>query len=592
MTDQVLFVAPGDLHPSPSNPRKHLGDLTDMVASIRQAGVLQPIVARRFESRLEIVFGHRRHAAAVEAQAKTVPVLLRELDDDQVLELQIIENSLREDVHPLDEADGFAELIRRGYTVGRIAEKVGRPPSFVAQRLKLGDLGDAPRKALDEGRVSLAVALLLARVPAKLQDDALDDIQQSSWGEPASAAKAREVVEASYMLRLGEAPWQLDDETLVPKAGPCTTCPKRTGVQTELFADASSPDLCTDPVCHRSKLDAVWQLRKKDKASPYAALLDGKEARSALSYSGGYQRLDQPTYTASGKRTTLRAQLGKALPPLALVQDPDTGLHVEVVKRADAERVIREKAKARRGASDSGEDPADDYAARQKREEQKLKRRRKAIRLAIAEAVEKAPALALGEVLELVVRAFAGRCWSEIQKDILERRGIDTKGGDAEKKIAELAEGLGDVGAVAGLGIELAMRTAAPWHSMAGPSGSDVWKAALALVGVDFAALEKRVLTEEREAKKAKEARKKAKARKAGTAPKTGGGVVHLTDSSGLSPSVTTCGARPGTSVGSGASSSVEHVTCKSCLRMAKTDEVEKPKTRARRSRKGAAAHA
>lgn len=357
--DQQFCIAPiarialgKNVRQRPLDERK----LEELTESVRLKGVLEPVMLRPLEGdELELVFGYRRYRAAQRAGLDTLPAMVRELTDSEVLELQLAENIDRADMHPLDEADGFAKLLKfPGYDAQRVAEKIGRPVAYVARRLKLLALGKQSRDALDVGDISLEVALLLARIPVeKLQDEALEHITEGSYmrrGEGVmKAAEAAKVIEEHFMLRLAEAPFDITDANLVPKAGACSTCPKRTGTQAELFADVKSPDLCTDPTCHRTKLDALWQIRSKEHKAAGGEVLSQKDSKVLLGHVYGpeahkvreqYERLDHKEYLA-GKSKTLKSLFGKELPPITLARDPESGTVVELVARKDAEAVLR-----------------------------------------------------------------------------------------------------------------------------------------------------------------------------------------------------------------------------------------------------------
>lgn len=493
-TETVIRVPLERLKDSPTNPRKHLGDLSELADSIKQVGVLEPLVARAKGKDYELVFGHRRAAAARKADTADVPVIVREYSDDEVLECQITENSQRADCHPLDEADGFKALIKRGYDVARIAARIGRPATYVAQRLKLCELSKEARKALDSDKISLSVAVMIARIPAQLQDEAMEDLVDYGDGQ-VSVAEAKRTLEGRYLLRLDQAPFDIADAKLVPKAGACTACPKRTGQQRELFPDAARADLCTDPVCHKGKVEALWQIRKKEAQDGGAQTLEGKEAQNALRYGSSFRKLDDTEYLGGGKQKTVRQILGKERPPTTLARGED-GQIVELVRRVDVDKVLKRKAPER----DKG---GDDYQAREKARARKLVLKRKAITLAITQAVEKGAKLAPMDVLHLVVRAFAARVWSEVQRAILERRGIEAKGGNVEKLIVKLATDFDTNGDILGLGLELAMRSGAPWNDSFVAGTSATWKEALELTGVNFEAIEKSVAVAAKEKKKA-----------------------------------------------------------------------------------------
>lgn len=342
-----------DLTPSPTNPRKKLGDLGQLVESIRAQGVLQPIVVRPRAKGHEIVCGHRRSEAARLAGVARIPAVVRDLDDDQVLEAQLVENLERADMHPLEEAEAIHAMLQRpGWTQQRVAEKIGRSVVFVAQRVQLLTLSPKCRKTLDDEKISVGVALELARIGhPKTQDEALLEIRPEwSDGVP-TVEKARRVIQERFRLQLGKASFDTHDAALVPAAGPCSACPKRTGNQGALFHDIKSPDLCTDPVCFRSKQDATFKFRasvgKKEglkvitKASDVSAAVRG--------WSKEWVSLDHKEYLGGREPKTVRQIVGKDVAPAAIAQHPDTGQIVELVPKAALEKAMRAAKKAAPG---------------------------------------------------------------------------------------------------------------------------------------------------------------------------------------------------------------------------------------------------
>lgn len=270
---RLVMVPLEYVKPSPLNPRKHFDQkkMEDLTASIREKGILQPIVVRPVNGHLEIVCGERRYRAAKAAKLEGIPAIFRKLDDKATLELQVIENLQREDVHPLEEAEGYEKLLKEhGYdSVDDIAAKVGKSNSYVYGRMKLCDLIPANRKLFYEGFFSPSVALLVARIPAKIQEEAGRKIASGDqWGgpskntnnwEPMSHRKAATYIHEKLMVQLKNAPFDTADNTLCAKAGACLNCPKRTGNQQELFPDIKSADVCTDPVCFQEKVNAHGQ---------------------------------------------------------------------------------------------------------------------------------------------------------------------------------------------------------------------------------------------------------------------------------------------------------------------------------------------
>lgn len=141
------LIAAGD------NPRRDLGDLSELAISIKSTGLLEPIVATPGEAgRYVIVAGHRRHAAAELAAVDTVPVYVRVMDDQERVAAMLVENLQRSDLAPLEEAGAFKRLVDEfGMPQRQLAEKVGRSQGHISKRLGLLDLPAAAQKALDSG---------------------------------------------------------------------------------------------------------------------------------------------------------------------------------------------------------------------------------------------------------------------------------------------------------------------------------------------------------------------------------------------------------------------------------------------------------
>lgn len=548
------------IDPSATNPRKTLGDITELTESVKTKGIIEPLIVRKHAKkpgRFELVCGWRRWSAAGAAGLEQVPAILRELDDDTALDLQLAENIDRADLTPFEEASAFSLRIDRGQTVQHIADRIGRPPSYIAQRLKLLALSPLVRKELDAGHITLGVALVLARLPnPELQTEALGEVGGSEYDRCMAASEAAKLIEEKFLLRLDKSGFSTTDATLVPKAGACSECPKRTGQQRELFPDAARDDLCLDPKCFRGKLDAVFKLRVKDAKKAGQDVLDPKAFAKATSYSGTHRKLDDTEYIGNKSRT-LKALFGKDLPPLTLAQDPETGRVVELVARADVERALR-AAKKETGKGSGRGDGHDDYAAQRKRDEQKAKLRRKAISRIAEIAVEKGDEVAIEDVLGLVVRVFAARVWNETQRRVLERRGYELKGKHAEDEILKLAQSLEPGGELEGLGLELVVYSCAPQVTHGGSDGTKkTWDDLCRVLGVDLKAIEKEIAAEKKAGKQAPKAAPKAKTK---PKPKPVPGVTHF-----LSKGANACGAPPSTSVGSGGTTSRDGVSCQAC---------------------------
>ena len=164
------------LHASPNNPRKHFGesDLDDLAKSIREKGLLQPIVVRpRPDGEYEIVAGERRWRASQRAGIHEVPVLIRELSDGEALEIALIENIQRSDLNPLEEARAYSLLLEQfNYTQQQLAESVGKSRSHIANTLRLLNLPDSVRSQIETGKLTAGHARTLVATdsPAELAD--------------------------------------------------------------------------------------------------------------------------------------------------------------------------------------------------------------------------------------------------------------------------------------------------------------------------------------------------------------------------------------------------------------------------------------
>jgi ParB family transcriptional regulator, chromosome partitioning protein len=164
------------IHASPNNPRKHFADadLDDLANSIREKGLLQPIVVRpRADGEYEIVAGERRWRASQRAGIHEVPVLIRELNDGEALEIALIENIQRSDLNPLEEARAYGLLLEQfSYTQQQLADSVGKSRSHIANTLRLLTLPDTVRSLIEDGKLTAGHArtLVAANSPAELAD--------------------------------------------------------------------------------------------------------------------------------------------------------------------------------------------------------------------------------------------------------------------------------------------------------------------------------------------------------------------------------------------------------------------------------------
>jgi len=171
------------IRPNPEQPRKMLGDLSELIESVKQKGVLEPLLVRYIprEDEYHIISGERRYHASRAAGLRELPCIEKIADDAETLELALIENIQRKDLTPFEEADGLYRLAESfDYTHDDIARKIGRARSSVTETLSLRNIPDNIRKrCLDRGIISKSLLLQVARQPnEKKMMDAVHRIVQ------------------------------------------------------------------------------------------------------------------------------------------------------------------------------------------------------------------------------------------------------------------------------------------------------------------------------------------------------------------------------------------------------------------------------
>jgi len=135
-----------DIEPNPHQPRQHMGDLTELIASVREKGVLEPILVRPRGARFQIIAGERRYRAAIEAGLGEIPCIVRETSDSETMELALIENLQRKDLSAFEEADGLKTLAESyGYTHEAMAARLGKSRTSITEILSLSAMPEEVR---------------------------------------------------------------------------------------------------------------------------------------------------------------------------------------------------------------------------------------------------------------------------------------------------------------------------------------------------------------------------------------------------------------------------------------------------------------
>lgn len=177
-TPGVQMVAVASIHPHPGQPRRYFDEaaLDDLAASIALRGLIQPIVVRPHDHGYQIVAGERRWRAAQRAQLHDVPVIVRDFNDAETLEVSIVENIQRQDLNPIEEAEAYQKLTTDyGHTQEALAKLVHKSRSHIANLIRLLDLPVSVRQAVGDGRLTMghARALITALDPAALAEEVM-----------------------------------------------------------------------------------------------------------------------------------------------------------------------------------------------------------------------------------------------------------------------------------------------------------------------------------------------------------------------------------------------------------------------------------
>lgn len=387
---QYREIPLADLRESGTNPRKHfdakaLGELAD---SIRSKGILEPILVRPGHLNgaapdrdgyspadaggYEIVAGHRRFRAALLAKLETAPCLVRQYSNVEALEIQVVENGQRVDVPAIEEAEGYKLLMKAAeYDVETLAAKVGKSASYVYQRLKLCALIGAAKELLAAGHLTAGHAILIARLQPRDQVRALcysfnyydeknpqatlDSMMKDFGGDAQADMRAHGVrslaewIEMEVHCDLSESKFDKNDEQLVPEAGSCLACPKRTINSPDRFE--REEDRCTDPACFKSKCEAFVAA----KVEQVAEKLD--EGEKVLRVSSDYSRAGKGVLTAQSYEVVKKGDKG-AQPAV----DIDTG----------AVKYVKVRPRASSGPREKGMSP-EECAAQQRKLDEKFK---------------------------------------------------------------------------------------------------------------------------------------------------------------------------------------------------------------------------
>lgn len=275
-----------DIRPDANQPRRIYDEaaMQELTQSVKEKGILQPILLRPNGKGFILVCGERRFRAAGSAGLLDIPAVIRELTDDEALELQIIENLQRKDVHPMEEAVAFKSLLeKKNWTVEEVAHRIGKNQTYVRQRIRLSQLSTKWQKIFFKNGIFINDALRICVLPEKQQKDLYDDCVDPD-DEKSDHPKIQINTYRFEQLRgeLHKASFELADPTLDKKMGPCTSCQYNTATALLFESDKDSPR-CTNISCFKHKTDIHFERElKRAQEDPQVILVNGASGEAGL----------------------------------------------------------------------------------------------------------------------------------------------------------------------------------------------------------------------------------------------------------------------------------------------------------------------
>ena len=236
--------------------------LDEMAESIKEVGILNPLTVRpspESKGSYELAAGERRLKAAVIAGISQIPCNVMELDDKEFFNVMLIENIQREELNPLDEAKAYKDLLDSA-DLETVALQTGKPVKHIKQRLSLNSLCSEAKKEYLSGTLLLGHAQILALFSKQEQTEALKRLgkRHDTGRYFNNPIELRDFIKRHILNDLNQAPFDVKDDQLFPKAGACTTCSKQTNADKDLFdSTIGEESQCTDRDCFIKKLN-IW----------------------------------------------------------------------------------------------------------------------------------------------------------------------------------------------------------------------------------------------------------------------------------------------------------------------------------------------
>ncbi|MBQ4614492.1 MAG: ParB/RepB/Spo0J family partition protein [Akkermansia sp.] len=257
-SDRVLLAKTEEIHPSPFQPRRHFNEeqIAELADSIRERGLVQPLVVRRVDGKYELIAGERRLRAVRSLGLKEVKVVVMEASDQEVAEIALIENLQREDLTPLEEAEQYRLLQTKfGMKQEVIARHVGKSRTVVANMVRLLDLAEPVRGMLDKGAITVGHAKVLLQ----LKDDAQQEQAAARVARQGMTVRQTEQLVRSILNPTTKTP-PTEHELPEPYAQVCRQLSSDFGTRVNIALKGKSNGVIEIPYTGRDELVRILQM--------------------------------------------------------------------------------------------------------------------------------------------------------------------------------------------------------------------------------------------------------------------------------------------------------------------------------------------
>lgn len=361
----VTHIHLSNVVPSPFQPRKEFPEeeMQSLRESIRANGIRIPLLGRikpkGKPGEIELVAGERRFRSAQALHKEghtvaTVPMIVQDLTDDEVIRIQRLENGARENLKALEAAEDYVLLEKQGKTVEEICTLYGVKRSHVFTRKRVAKLPDDIKKLIREGKLAITIADLIAKLPTKELQQVVTKkfTERKDWQGEITFREAAETIQDEYTVNLTAANWELDDPDLVKSVGPCSTCPKRSG---NIPGAEGSPNICMDVKCFDLKRSThSTKLLQEATAAGHRVIPSADYQRRTWDYVGSDEACHH-----DGDKDRQWSVLAKAAKIEPAVTVNSEGVAVKVFSREDQDKICKalklgeHSAEGRKGAAEA-----------------------------------------------------------------------------------------------------------------------------------------------------------------------------------------------------------------------------------------------